>query len=208
LFWQYLLVFIGAFIFDVVPFPFPPAFTIMLLLQIIFDLNLWVVLVVGVAGSILGRYVLSLYIGKISGKYFSNSKKEDVEFLGKMMKEKGWKGQVAVLSYSLLPLPTTPLFLAAGIAKLKPILIIPAFFVGKIISDTIALSMGKYASENINSLKDSLTSPKSIAGLAGSLLLILALLFIDWRSLIQHHKLKLRGNIFSKKDRKSNPKNS
>jgi len=199
LFWQYLLVFIGAFIFDVVPFPFPPAFTIMLLLQIIFDLNLWVVLFVGVAGSILGRFILSLYIGKISGKYFSNSKKEDVEFLGKMMKEKGWKGQVAVLSYSLLPLPTTPLFLAAGMARLRPVLIIPAFFVGKLVSDTCALSMGKYASENIDSLKESLTSPKSILGLAGSLLLILALLFIDWRSLIQHHKLTLRGNIFSKK---------
>jgi hypothetical protein len=29
--WRYLLVFIGALLFDAVPFPFPPAFTIMVL---------------------------------------------------------------------------------------------------------------------------------------------------------------------------------
>lgn len=60
--WQYLLVFIGSFLFDVVPFPFPPAFTIMVFLQIIFGLNIWTVIGIGVADSILGRYILTLYI--------------------------------------------------------------------------------------------------------------------------------------------------
>ena len=114
---QYLLVFLGAFIFDVVPIPFPPAFTIMIFLQIKFDLNIWIVVGVGVVGSILGRYVLTLYIRKLSGKLFRSSKKDDVEYLGKMLKKKGWKGHLAVLTYSLLPLPTTPLFVAAGMAK-------------------------------------------------------------------------------------------
>jgi hypothetical protein len=50
--WQYALVFLGAFLFDVVPFPFPPAFTIMVFLQIVFDLNVWLVILIGVAGSI------------------------------------------------------------------------------------------------------------------------------------------------------------
>jgi hypothetical protein len=53
--WHYLLVFAGAFLFDVVPFPFPPAFSIMVPLQIMFNLNTWLVIVIGVAGSIAGR---------------------------------------------------------------------------------------------------------------------------------------------------------
>ena len=38
--WQYLLIFGGSLLFDVVPFPFPPAFTIMVFLQIMFKLNI------------------------------------------------------------------------------------------------------------------------------------------------------------------------
>src|SRR5450756_907799 len=74
--WQYLLVFLGAFLFDVVPFPFPPAFTIMVFLQIMFGLNIWVVIVIGVAGSIFGRYILTLYIPLLAGRIFKRSKNE------------------------------------------------------------------------------------------------------------------------------------
>jgi len=51
------------------------------------------------------------------------------------MKEKGWRSQIIIIAYSLLPLPTTPLFLAGGMAKIKPIYIIPAFFIGKFTSE-------------------------------------------------------------------------
>src|ERR1035437_4079525 len=92
--WQYLLVFIGSFLFDVVPFPFPPAFTIMVFLQIRFDLNIWWVIVFGVAGSIFGRYILTLYIPHLAGRIFKRAKNEDVEYLGEKMKEKGWRSQL------------------------------------------------------------------------------------------------------------------
>jgi len=194
--WQYLLVFVGAFLFDVVPFPFLPAFTIMIYLQIQFHLNLWAVIVIGVAGSILGRYLLTLYIPRISNKYFKPEKNEDIHFLGQKMKEKKWKGQLAIVVYSLLPLPTTPLFVAGGIARIEPRYIIPAFFIGKFISDTIAVSMGKYASENIDSITEGAHSWRTIAGLCASLFLLLALLFIDWRTLIQKKKFVLTFKIF------------
>jgi membrane protein DedA with SNARE-associated domain len=194
--WAYVLVFVGALLFDIVPFPFLPAFTIMIFLQIVFKLDLWAVIFIGVAGSILGRYILSLYIPHISDRYFKTAKNEDIEFLGDKMKNKGWKSQLVIVAYSLLPLPTTPLFVAGGIARIKPLYIIPAFFVGKFTSDTIALSMGKYASENIDKLREDLFSWQSICGLLGSFLMLAALLFIDWRSLIQKKKFVLRFKIF------------
>src|SRR5450759_5224867 len=150
--WQYLLVFFGAFLFDVVPFPFPPAFTIMVFLHIMFDLNIWLVSVIGVAGSIFGRYILTFYIPLLAGRIFKRSKNEDVQFLGKQMKEKAWRGQLVIIAYSLLPLPTTPLFLAAGMAKIKALYIIPAFFIGKFTSDTIAVHIGKYAAEHAKNI--------------------------------------------------------
>jgi len=194
--WQYLLVFIGALFFDVVPFPFPPAFTIMVFLQITFGLNIWLVIVIGVAGSILGRYILTLYIPLLAGRLFKRSKNEDVQFLGKAMKEKGWRSQLVIVAYSLLPLPTTPLFVAGGMAKIKALYIIPAFFIGKFTSDAITVHLGKYASEHANTITEGALSWKSLASLVVGLLLLGALLFIDWRSLIQKQHFQLKFKIW------------
>lgn len=190
------MVFIGSFLFDVIPVPFPPAFTIMIFLQIMFDLNIWWVIAIGVAGSIFGRYILTLYIPLLAGRIFKRSKTEDVEFLGKKMKEKGWKSQVLIIAYSLLPLPTTPLFLAAGMAKIKPVYIILAFFIGKFTSDAITVNIGKYAAEHTQSILEEALIWKSIISLLVGLFLICILLFVDWRSLIQKKKLQMKFMIW------------
>lgn len=198
MFWQYLFVFLGALLFDLVPFPFPPAFTIMSFFQIIFELNVWIVIVVGVIGSVLGRYILLLYAPLISKRYLRDSKNKDFEFLGTKMNENKWKGQMVILAYSLLPLPTTPLFLGAGISKIKARYIIPWFLIGKFTSDSIMLHMGKYAVENTQSILDDLLSWKSLFSLLFGLLLLFGLFFINWRKLIQTSSLELNFKIFKK----------
>ena len=194
--WHYLLVFLGALLFDIVPFPFLPAFTIMMFLQLIYDLDVWWVIIIGVIGSVMGRYILLLYAPLIGNKYLKSSKNKDIQFLGEKMNENRWKGQLFILAYSLLPLPTTPLFLGAGISKLKPRYIIPAFIIGKFTSDTAALLLGKYASENIESIIDNTFSWQSIASLILSVVLLFCLFFINWRTLIQKKKLVFNFKIW------------
>ncbi len=193
---KYIIVFFVAVFVDIVPFPLPPAFVTMVFLQIYFKLDVWTVIVVGVAGSVLGRFILTLYIPKIAGKIFKPAKNRDVQFLGEKMKAKGWKTQLFILSYSLMPLPTTPLFIAGGMAKMKPRLIIPAFIVGKFISDALAVFMGKYAVENTAELMDGLFSWKTILGLLMGIVLIAALLFIDWRTMLIEKKWKFNYKIW------------
>ncbi len=193
---KYLYVFLASVAVDIVPFPLPPAFVLMVFLQIYFKLDVWVVIIVGVAGSILGRYILTLYIPKVAHRLFKPSKNEDVHFLGRKLKEKGWKSQLAILTYSLLPLPTTPLFIAGGMAGMKPRLIIPAFFVGKFISDSIAVFMGKYAAENSAGLLEGVFSWKSLLGLIFGVMLLFGILFINWRSLLQEKKFRLNYKIW------------
>jgi membrane protein YqaA with SNARE-associated domain len=194
--WQYLLVFVCSMAVDIVPFPLPPAFVGMIFLQIYFKLNIWAVISIGVAGSILGRYILTLYIPKLAGDIFKPAKNQEVQYLGEKLKEKGWESQLAILVYSLLPLPTTPLFIAGGMAKMKPYYIIPAFFVGKFISDTVAVLTGEYAAKNTQSLLHGVVSWQSITGLVAGTILIAALLFIDWTSLLQHKKFRLHFKIW------------
>jgi membrane protein YqaA with SNARE-associated domain len=125
--WQYLMVFSGALLVDIIPFPLPPAFTVMVTLQLLYDLNIWLVIAVGVVGSAVGRYLLSLYIPRLSDRLFKPEKNEDVQYLGRKLIEKGWKSQVLIFMYSLMPLPTAPLFIAGGMAKMRTYKIIPAF---------------------------------------------------------------------------------
>ncbi len=194
--WHYLLVLAGAFLVDVFPIPLPPAFTVMMILQIVYSLNVWIVIAVGVAGSIAGRYVLSLYIPKVSGRLFKPAKNRDVQFLGRKLSKKSWKTHGMILLYSLMPLPTTPLFVAGGMAKLSPLQILPGFIVGKIISDTAAVLIGENAVKTAGDLVHGMVSWKSIVGVTLGLAMILALIFIDWRTLLQRKRFRLKFNIW------------
>ncbi|HXC04981.1 MAG TPA: hypothetical protein VNZ86_09530 [Bacteroidia bacterium] len=194
---DYLLVLLGSMMVDIVPIPLPPAFTVMIFLQIHYNLDITSVIACGVSGSILGRYILTLYIPKMAGRLFNPDKNADMQFLGGKLKQEVWKTQFSILAYSLMPLPTTPLFLASGMARVKPLYIIPAFTIGKIISDTLAVLIGKYATENTASLLNGLITWKSITGFGLGLLFLFTLLFIDWRKLIQERKLSIKFNIWS-----------
>jgi len=170
----------------------------MVFFQILFGLNIWWVIIIGVFGSILGRYVLTLYIPLLAERIFKKSKNEDVQFLGEKMKDQGWRGQAAILAYTLLPLPTTPIFLASGIARINALYIIPTFFVGKFTSDAITVHLGKYASENAENLFQGGLTWKSVVSLILGMLLVCGILFIDWRSLIQKKKCSLNFRIWKK----------
>ncbi len=194
--WMYGIVFLASFLVDVLPFIGLPAWTVMVFLQIKFDLDIWWVLAVGVTGSTLGRYLLHLYIPHVSSKILKPKKNKDFQFLGKKFDNNIWKSQLFVLLYTLTPLPTTPLFTATGMARLNPLYIIPTFFIGKFTSDAIMVIGGKYAAENVASLTQGLLSWKTISGILVGLILLFALLFVDWRTLFEKNKFTLKFRIW------------
>jgi membrane protein YqaA with SNARE-associated domain len=196
--WQYALAFLGSFLLDVAPFPLPPAFTVMIFLQLRYDLNLWVVVALGVLGSILGRYVLTRYVPHLSGRFFTQAKNDDARFLGAKLKKEGWKGQLFLVAYCLLPLPSTPLFLAAGMGRVKPIRIIPAFIIGKFTSDLLYVLGGEYAVKNSSAVVDDMFSFKSIASLVVCLLMVFSLLFVDWHTLLRKKELTFKFDIWNR----------
>ena len=125
------------------------------------------------------------------------SKNDDIKFLGDKMNENKWKGVLVVLAYSLLPLPTTPLFLGAGISKIKPVYIIIPFLIGKFTSDSIALHLGKFAVENQQDIIDNIFSWESIASFTLGFVMLFCLFFVDWRTLIQTRKLAFDFKILN-----------
>lgn len=193
-----MAVFVGAFLFDVIPFPGPPAWMIMLFFYLKFDLNMWVTLSVGVTGSVLGRYIMSLYFGKISHYFLTIEKNADLSFLGDQLSQNRLRAWGFVFVYTLVPLPTTPLFNVMGIAKVKPLAVLPPFFIGKFISDGYMLLAGNVVVTDIPAILHGMLSLKSLLITLGALITLAAMLFTDWMTLIQHKKFRLKFNVFRK----------
>ena len=194
--WLYLLVFFSALAVDLIPVIGPPAWTVMVFLLMKFDLNPWGVLAAGVPGSALGRYLLSLYIPKISSKFLKRRKSDELEFVGKKLAPNNWRIWLFVFVYTLTPLPTTALFTAAGLAKLKPIHIVLPFFLGKFISDAVMIFTGRYAAASAGELLHGTVSIKGIAVAGLGLILIAGLLFVDWRLLLEKKKFEFNFKIW------------
>ncbi len=192
----YFLVFLATFLIDVVPVLAPPAWTVMVFLQIKFQLNVWALLVIGVFGSMLGRYTMSLYIKSIADKFISKEKTEDLEFLGNKLSQNRWRSLLFVFLYTLIPLPTTPLFQVAGIARIPALNILPAFFVGKFISDMLMVLAGKFAADNTAEILDGVVSWQTLLGSLLGIGAMALVLFTDWKVLVMEKRLKLNFRVW------------
>ncbi len=192
----YILVFLASLLVDIVPFIGPPAWMVMVFFQMRFGLNIWLVLIFGVTGSAIGRYLYSAYIHLLSKHFIKPQKNDDLQYIGGKLANKGWKVQLFVVLYTLMPLPSTPLFTAAGCARIKTLYILPAFFIGKFISDAVMVLAGDYVAHNIDSIIKGLLSWKTIAGTFLGLILISLFLFTNWRKLIQEKKFTINFNIW------------
>jgi membrane protein YqaA with SNARE-associated domain len=192
----YIFVFAGSFLVDIIPFVGPPAWTVMVFLQLKYNLNIWTVLLIGVAGSALGRYVYSVYIKRLSDKYLKEQKNADLLFIGSRLARKRWNVQLFVLLYTLMPVPTTPLFTASGVAGIRPLHIMPAFFTGKFASDALMISTGNYVMKNLSSISHGLLNWHTLLGTGVGLLLIGLFFFIDWGKLLIEKKLSLSFRIW------------
>lgn len=194
-FWGYLLVFIFAFLVDLIPFAGPPAWTVMILCLVIFKLEVVPVLFLGVIASTLGRYVMSRFIFEISGHFLKQDKSDDLAFIGRKLEEHGWKSRLFIFLYTLTPLSTTALFTAIGMARISAAKVLPAFFVGKFISDWVVLETGDFVAKNPQEALEIIYHPRSFIYLILGIVLVAFLLFTDWRTLLETKKLRFKFKI-------------
>lgn len=193
--WPYLLVFLATLAVDTVPIFAPPAWILLVIFTVTFKLNPWLVLVVGVTGSTIGRYILTRYIPRVSSSLVNRREDENLRYIGKKLGQAKWSSALFVFLYTLTPLSTTALFTAVAAARVTPWHILPPFFVGRLITDGVMVFSGKYATANIAELFRGQFSWKTVLILVAGLVIIGGFLFIDWRSLLEKRKLRFNFKI-------------
>jgi membrane protein DedA with SNARE-associated domain len=169
--------------------------TVLVVLLLTFDLNPWLVVIIGVTGSTLGRYILSLYIPKISAALVNRREDKNLRYVGSKLAQTPLAASTFTFLYTLTPLSTTALFTAAGMTRVNPWHILPPFFCGRLITDGVMVYTGKYAARNVSGLLQGQLSIKSVLTLIAGLLVIGAFLFIDWRCLLEKRKLRVNFKI-------------
>ena len=98
--WIYLLVFLAALIVDTIPVFAPPAWTVLVVLLLTFNLNPWLVVIIGVTGSTLGRYILSLYIPKISAAVVNRREDENLRYVESKLARTPWAASTFIFVYT------------------------------------------------------------------------------------------------------------
>lgn len=170
----------------------------MIIIMLKYNLNPYAVVLAGTCGTVSGRMIFVTFIIPWLGKKAIGVKKDaDLKFLGQKLSKRGWATFLFVFVYALLPLSTTALFTAAGLAKIRRILIIPPFFLGNLIGDGVLLISGKYAVQNLDNLYEGSLKPKNISLILVGLLVVLLFLFIDWRTLLEQKKMQFKWRFWN-----------
>ena len=194
----YFAAFVSALVVDTVPVFAPPAWTILAFIIVKWKPNPWGIIAAGAIGSVIGRYILTLYMPHVSARIFRRWEHANLSFLGNKLGGRFWHANLFVMLYAISPLSTTALFTAAGMARVNPWNILPGFAIGKFLGDAWVLFAAKVtADEAIDLLHGKVSWQTGLMAAAG-LVLIAGVLFIDWRELFGHKKLRLNFAIWKR----------
>ena len=106
----YLAAFAAALLVDMVPVFAPPAWMILAFIIVKWKPNPWGIIAAGAIGSVIGRYILTLYMPHVSARIFRRWETDNLSFLGKKLGSRFWRANTFVLLYAISPLSTTALF--------------------------------------------------------------------------------------------------
>ncbi len=189
----YALVFLIAFGLNLLPVFTPPTWTVLAFFHIRWHLDLWILAVGGAAAAAGGRFVLAKASSGLV-RYFPKKYAENVEYLrGYLKKKEAAATGFAFFYAAVLPVSSSQFFVAVGLARLNLAFILPAFFVGRVISYAIlGYSAGLVASRLDKVFSKYYGNVLVFILEALSILLLWGLVKIDWRTLVEKRKLRFR----------------
>ena len=178
---QYLALFAIVFGINLLPAFGPPTWTVLVFTRLHWHLNPVALVLLGALAAMSGRYLLARgarhFKGRLPGRMRSNL--EDAQIL----LERKRVGAIALFGlFAVSPLPSAQLFLAAGLLDLPLGLLTLAFFLGRLVSYSIYVTVATLAEKQLGSVMGQIFgSPWSIALQVVLLVAVCILPFINWR---------------------------
>lgn len=180
------------FLINLSPGFMPSSWMVMAFFYIQFGLPLVPLCIAGALVSGLGRLCLAQGSGWVTERFFPR-KKEDLRSLGGYLERK--RGLVAgfVFVYSLLPLPTNNLFLAAGMTRVKLAYVLGGFYAARLPADLFWVWTTNATFRSLDDVFAKSGNIIAIALQAGALLSVALLYFLPWGKWLRRYIEKSEG---------------
>lgn len=176
----------------VTPLPLPPSWLVLSYLSLELDANPVGIVVAGALGAALGRTVLAWWSRELGPRMMGDATRENVAYLaGRLHSRRGTWGAATLLAVS--PPPAGALYIAAGLLRINLAVVAGACFAGRLVTYGLGVAVASVAADEIADRLREAVGPWSIA--LGIAILAAALWVfgrIDWRRLLEEHRLRLR----------------
>lgn len=192
---EYFTLFIIAFLVNVVPEFAPPTWTVMSPFLFIEEINIPLVILATITGATLGRLILITYIEKIGDHVFNDWQKDNLSFIASKISRTDFQNMLFVFLYSLTPLSTGALFIAAGFAKLKKSVTLIGYFLGRLISYSVIAYSISYGIDAFRP-QGGFDNFHLATSVITAVILVFSLLFIDWKALLENKKIMFNFKIW------------
>jgi len=178
---QYLVLVALVFGINLLPAFGPPTWAVLVFARLNWHLNPVALVILGAMAAVAGRYLLARGARRFKG-VLTPKMRANLEDARTLLERKrvGALGLFAVFVVS--PLPSAQLFLAAGFLDLPLGILTVAFFVGRLVSYSIYVSVATVVDQHLGNVVGRLFgSPWSIALQVLLLAAVTALPFIPWK---------------------------
>ncbi len=178
---RYLALFAIVFGINLLPAFGPPTWAVLVFTRLHWHLNPIALVLLGAVAAMGGRYLLARGARHFKGR-MPGRMKDNLEDARTLIERKR-VGAIALFGlFVVSPLPSAQLFLAAGLLDLPLGLLTLAFFLGRLVSYSIYVSVATLADKQLgNVLGQIFGSPWAIALQVGLLVAVCLLPLVNWR---------------------------
>jgi hypothetical protein len=143
-----------------------------------------VLIVAGAASAAAGRTLLALASG-VAGRWLPAKRRESLEVLGRAFGQSRGGLFSSFVFFAVAPVPSAQMFEAVGLARVRLGRVVAAFFVGRLISYSLYVTAASAAHDSVSKLfRKGLGSPEAIAVQVIAVAVLVAIVLIDWPSVI------------------------
>ena len=142
-----------VFLMNLVPYFMPPTWAVVTFFLIAFSLPVWPLAIGCAFASTAGRCGLYYLSARLGRQLLSDQKQRNVAALGNWLNQRpGWRGVVDVLIYSLGPIPSNDLFIAAGLSRATLWPVALGFLPGRMVSYPLLALTAKGANDQLGGI--------------------------------------------------------
>lgn len=152
--------------------------------------------IVAAAAATTGRMILATFARSLlRSRWMRDSDRENIDIAAHWLRKHKTLTVGAFFFYALSPLPSNYLFIAYGLSGLPLKVIAAAFFIGRVTTYAIWAHLGRFASIRLDpesELGGTYLGGYFVVTQLALLGLIFVLMKLDWRALVDEHRLTFR----------------